>query len=113
MEYRLERRGDSVVVVLHGGHLRAGLAWDEAVFADADVTVLAPSRPGCGRTPLSTGTTSAGFADVTAELCRHLGIDKVAAVLGIFLELGADWPAISEAIRVFLATEPRDLAERG
>ncbi|WP_233197100.1 alpha/beta hydrolase [Verrucosispora sp. ts21] len=83
VEYRLDRRGDTVVVVLHGGHLRAGLVWDETVFVDAGITVLAPSRPGYGRTPLSTGTTRAGFADVTAELCRHLGIDKVAAVLGI------------------------------
>jgi pimeloyl-ACP methyl ester carboxylesterase len=44
--------------------------------------VLAPSRPGYGRTPLSTGTSVTGFADVTRALCAHLGIIRVAAVVG-------------------------------
>jgi len=83
VEYRLERRGDHTVVVLHGGHVRAGLALGEDVFADAGYTVLAPSRPGYGRTPLTTGTSVRGFADVTRALCKHLGITKVAAVVGM------------------------------
>ncbi|MEO3876694.1 alpha/beta hydrolase [Nonomuraea sp. B12E4] len=45
--------------------------------------MLAPSRPGYGRTPLTTGTTATGFADATAALCRILGIERVAAVVGI------------------------------
>jgi pimeloyl-ACP methyl ester carboxylesterase len=83
VEYRLDQRGDVVVVVFHGGHMRAGLALDERVYAEADVTVLAPSRPGYGRTPVTTGTTVPGFADVTADLCRHLGIERVTAAVGI------------------------------
>jgi pimeloyl-ACP methyl ester carboxylesterase len=83
VEYRLERRTGPVVVVLHGGHMRAGLSLGEDVFREAGCTVLAPSRPGYGRTPLATGTSMAGFADVTRELCEHLGIGKVAAVAGI------------------------------
>src|SRR6266545_3516062 len=79
----MERRGDHTVVVLHGGHVRAGLALGEDVFADAGYTVLAPSRPGYGRTPLTTGTSVRGFADVTRALCKHLGITKVAAVVGM------------------------------
>jgi hypothetical protein len=51
VEYRLERRGHATVILFHGGHMRAGLALGEEVFADADCTVLAPSRPGYGRTP--------------------------------------------------------------
>jgi pimeloyl-ACP methyl ester carboxylesterase len=82
VEYRLEQRADPTVVVLHGGHQRAGLALGEGVFADAGYTVLAPSRPGYGRTPVSTGTSVAGFADVTRALCAHLGIARVAAVVG-------------------------------
>ncbi|MFD0476709.1 alpha/beta hydrolase [Nonomuraea thailandensis] len=83
MEYRLEGDGPRTVVVFHGGHMRAGLALGEEIYADADCAVLAPSRPGYGRTPLTTGTTAAGFADVTAELCRVLGIERLAAVVGI------------------------------
>jgi pimeloyl-ACP methyl ester carboxylesterase len=83
VEYRLDRRGDAVVVVFHGGHVRAGLALGEEVFADAGCTILVPSRPGYGRTPLSTGTAVEGYTDVVRELCAHLGIARVAAAVGI------------------------------
>lgn len=83
VEYRLDRIGDAVVVVLHGGHVRSGLALGEEVFAAAGCTILAPSRPGYGRTPLSTGTSVEGFTDVVRELCAHLGIARAAAVVGI------------------------------
>ncbi|WP_433519393.1 alpha/beta fold hydrolase [Nonomuraea sp. CA-143628] len=83
VEYRLEGDGPRTVVVFHGGHARASLPLGEEVFTEAGFTVLAPSRPGYGRTPLSTGTTAAGFADVTAELCRTLGVERVAAVVGV------------------------------
>jgi pimeloyl-ACP methyl ester carboxylesterase len=80
VEYRLERRGDQTVLVFHGGHQRAGLPLGEEVFIDAGYTVLAPSRPGYGRTPLSTGRSVTGFSDVARTLCEHLGITRVAAV---------------------------------
>lgn len=83
VEYRLERRGEAAVLVFHGGHMRAGIALGEEVFADLGHTVLVPSRPGYGRTPLRTGTSPSGFAEAVGELCRHLGIDRVAAVVGI------------------------------
>ncbi|WP_203887563.1 alpha/beta hydrolase [Planotetraspora kaengkrachanensis] len=83
VEYRLERRDGPAVVVFHGGHMRAGLAIGEDVFADLGYSVLVPSRPGYGRTPLRTATSMSSFADLTHELCRHLGIDQVAAVVGI------------------------------
>ena len=50
VEYRLDRRGDAVVRVFHGGHVRAGLALGEDAFTAANCTVLMPSRPGYGRT---------------------------------------------------------------
>jgi pimeloyl-ACP methyl ester carboxylesterase len=87
VEYRLDGYGEAAVVVFHGGHLRAGLPLGAAedVFTALGYRLLAPSRPGYGRTPLQTGRAPnpSGFADVTAELCRHLGIDQVAAVVGI------------------------------
>jgi pimeloyl-ACP methyl ester carboxylesterase len=82
VEYRLEQRGPRTVLMLHGGHMRASLPLGEEVFADAGCTILAPSRPGYGRTPLSTGTSPAGFAEVVGELCGHLGIERLAAVVG-------------------------------
>ncbi|HTF12777.1 MAG TPA: alpha/beta hydrolase [Asanoa sp.] len=78
IEYRLDPGGDGVVLVFHGGHVRAGLALGEDAF---DRTVLVPSRPGYGRTPLS-GSVRA-YCDVVRALCAHLGIDRVAAVVGI------------------------------
>jgi len=83
VEYRWEQRGDAVVVVFHGGHVRAGLALCEEVFAAADCTVLAPSRPGYGRTPLTTGTSVEQYTDVVRALCAQLGITRVAAVVGV------------------------------
>jgi pimeloyl-ACP methyl ester carboxylesterase len=83
VEYRLDRRGDAVVVVFHGGHVRAGLPMGEEVFAAAGDTILAPSRPGYGSTPLSTGPSVQRYTDVVRELCAHLGIARIAAVVGI------------------------------
>ncbi|MGO1056245.1 alpha/beta fold hydrolase [Crossiella sp. CA198] len=83
VEYRFDQRGSGTVLVLHGGHLNAGLALGEDVFADAGYSVLAPSRPGYGRTPLPTGTTTSGFADVLRSLCDHLGIARITAVVGV------------------------------
>jgi hypothetical protein len=64
------------VVIFHGGHMRAGLALGEEVFAEAGCTLPVPSRPGYGRTPLSTGTSVSGFADATLALLEPLGITR-------------------------------------
>ncbi|MDN3353433.1 alpha/beta fold hydrolase [Actinomadura sp. DC4] len=76
----MAERGPGVVLMLHGGHMRAGLPLGEEVFADAGYTVLAPSRPGYGRTPLATGASPDRFADVLAELCGVLGFGAVDVV---------------------------------
>ncbi|BCJ61500.1 alpha/beta fold hydrolase [Micromonospora endophytica] len=118
VEYRLVRRGDPVVVVFHGGHMRAGLTLDERVYAEANVTVLAPSRPGYGRTPITTGTTVSGFADVTAELCRHLGIDRIVASVGISaggpsaVALAARHPELVERLITQAAVGPLPYPDR-
>ena len=97
VEYRLERRGPAAVVICHGGHMRAGLALGEEVFAELGCTVLVPSRPGYGRTPVGVGPGPVRFAEVIAELCARLGITE-ATVVGISgggptaLALAADHP---------------------
>jgi pimeloyl-ACP methyl ester carboxylesterase len=68
--------------MLHGGHMRAALPLGEDVFADADYTVLAPSRPGYGRTSPAVATGPDEFAEVIAELCGRLGIARLTAVVG-------------------------------
>jgi pimeloyl-ACP methyl ester carboxylesterase len=83
VEYRLDRRGPACVLLCHGGHMRAGLALGEERFAELGYTVLVPSRPGYGRTPLRTGRSPAGFADTAAELSQQLGIGRLAAVVGV------------------------------
>jgi pimeloyl-ACP methyl ester carboxylesterase len=83
VEYRLDRRGPAWVLLCHGGHMRAGLALGEELFAELGYSVLVPSRPGYGRTPLRTGRSPAGFADAAAELCQRLGIERLVAVVGV------------------------------
>lgn len=119
VEYRLEQRGDTSVVIFHGGHMRAGLALGEDVFAEAGHTLLVPSRPGYGRTPLSTGTSVSGFCDVTRALCTQLGITTINAVVGIsggWPHRGHDGgtssrpgPAAHPAVRSRLASLPRSV----
>jgi pimeloyl-ACP methyl ester carboxylesterase len=96
VEYRLDGAGAGTVLVFHGGHTRSGLALGEEVFTAAGYRVLAPSRPGYGRTPVRTGGSPAGFADATRELCEHLGIGQIAAVVGIS---GGSHTAITMAAR--------------
>lgn len=83
VEYRLDRRGGGTVVIFHGGHMRAGLALGETIFTDLGYTVLVPSRPGYGRTPVTTGRSPSGFIQVVRQLCDHLGIERIAAAVGM------------------------------
>jgi pimeloyl-ACP methyl ester carboxylesterase len=112
VEYRFQRRGPDAVVVCHGGHMRAGLALGEEVFADAGFSLLVPSRPGYGRTPVTTGGSAAGFADVVAALCDHLGLGKVAAVVGVSgggptaIAMAARYPALVERLILQSAVGP-------
>jgi pimeloyl-ACP methyl ester carboxylesterase len=82
VEYRLEPGGPATVLMLHGGHLSAGVPLGEDVFRSAGCAVLAVSRPGYGRTPVTSGTSPDDFAGVIAELCQTLKIDRLAAVVG-------------------------------
>lgn len=83
LEYALEGNGP-VVVVLHGGigGWDQGLAISQDLGLEAQFTVLAPSRAGYLRTPLSTCRTPEQTAEAIVALLDDLGIDKV-AVIGI------------------------------
>lgn len=83
VEYRLTVGGEGTVLVLHGGHLSAAVPLGERDFLDLGLRVMAVSRPGYGRTPVSTAPTRIAFADVVAQLCRSLDIDGLAAVVGM------------------------------
>jgi pimeloyl-ACP methyl ester carboxylesterase len=83
VEYRLDRRGETVVLIFHGGHMRAGLASGEDVFFAAGCTVLVPSRPGYRSTPASAGGSLEDYAGLVRELCAELGITRVSVVVGI------------------------------
>ena len=96
IEYRFEQRPGPTVLIFHGGHLNAGLALGEEEFTAGGYSVLVPSRPGYGRTPLSTGPTVDRFTDAIRELCEHLGLDRLAAVVGVS---GGGPTAVTTAVR--------------
>ena len=77
------RTGEGLVlVVLHGG--MGG--WDQGMFLAEDIgegfTVIAPSRGGYLRTPLSTGRTPEEVADSIVGLLDSLGVEDC-GVLGV------------------------------
>lgn len=83
VEHRSVPGPRGTVVVFHGGHMRAGLSLGDAALVAAGYAVVTPSRPGYGRTPLSAGPSPSAFADTTAALCSHLGVEEVLAVVGV------------------------------
>ncbi len=99
VEYRLDRRGPRTAIIAHGGHLRAGVGVGEEALAEAGFTVLVPSRPGYGGTPVTSGSTDEqGFAGVVRELWRSLGMKRIDVVTGfsaggpLAVRLAADNP---------------------
>jgi deazaflavin-dependent oxidoreductase (nitroreductase family) len=83
VEYRLTGTGSRTVLVLHGGHLSAAVPLGERDLLDLGLRILAVSRPGYGRTPVATARTRTDFGDVVAQLCGYLGIDRLAAIVGM------------------------------
>jgi pimeloyl-ACP methyl ester carboxylesterase len=101
VEYRHERRGPGTVLICHGGHLRASIALGEGPLEKAGLSVLVPSRPGYGRTPLNGGLPET--AVLFRELCHRLDITSV-GVIGISagaplaIELAARYPDLVESL---------------
>ena len=84
IEYRLERRGDTTALILHGGHMSVQCRFGEETFLKAGYSVLATSRPGYGRTAVSAGPSAPEFAIRLAGLCRLLDLSSI-TVVGISL----------------------------
>ena len=82
VEYRLERHGDDSVLVLHGGHVRAGLALGEEVFTDLGYSALVRPVPimAARRWPAVRRSKASRMSFAN---CGNLGIGRLAAVLGI------------------------------
>jgi pimeloyl-ACP methyl ester carboxylesterase len=77
----LSRGEGGAVLVFHG----APGGYDQAIllgssFAEGDFQIIAPSRPGYLRTPLTTGSTPEEQADAMAGLLDTLGISRVAVL---------------------------------
>lgn len=98
VEYRYQERGPRTALICHGGHLRASVAVGEDVFEQAGFSVLAPSRPGYGHTPMIAGPGPARFAPVVRELWQHLGLRGADVVVGfsagapLAVDLAARYP---------------------
>lgn len=80
IEYVLKGKGP-IVLCLHGGFG----GYDQALLVGSHLTdhgfrILAPSRPGYLRTPLSVGQTNEEQADAMVDLLDALGIDKVSVI---------------------------------
>jgi len=80
IEYRLDGMGEQTALLLYGGHTDANTHLGEDYFLEHGYRILAVSRPGYGKTPLSTGKTPNQFADALAELLTQMKIPKVLVV---------------------------------
>lgn len=82
MEYRLEGKGPTILI-LDGGHISCDTFQGyQKVFLENGFQILVLSRPGYGQTPSVTGKTTEDFADEIVHLLDDLKIDQV-RVIGI------------------------------
>ncbi len=81
VEYVLEGSGP-VVLIFHGGHGSCFSECKQQVLINNGFSVLLPSRPGYGGTPIESGKNVEATAALFAALLKKLGIEKV-SVIGI------------------------------
>lgn len=80
IEYRLRPGTGDAVVVLHGAHMSAHCAFGESRWLPGEASVLVPSRPGYGRTPVAAGPSVPEFTIRLAALCRRLELRSITVV---------------------------------
>lgn len=95
IEYSIEGSGP-VVLVVHGGHSSCRGEFCQQHLIDSGFTVLVPSRPGYGATPIESGRDAAATAHLFAALLEALQIDSV-SVIGI----SAGGPSALEFARLY------------
>ena len=103
IEYRLEGHGNTVILLLYGGHTNANTRLGEDYFLERGCKILAVSRPGYGKTPLGTGRTPDLFADALVGLLKELDIHQV-RVVGISgggptaMRFAAKYPGLTDKL---------------
>lgn len=112
VEYRFEEVTEKTILILHGGHMHAGLSIGEEAFLAGGYSVLVVSRPGYGGTDLPVSASPAEFSDVVIALCDRLGIERLSAVVGISAggpfatALAANHPGFAERVILQAAVGP-------
>ena len=81
IEYSLEGNGSTVLIV-HGGHSSCRANFFHQQLVEKGFSVLIPTRPGYGETPIESGKTAEATADLFAALLETLKIEKV-SVIGV------------------------------
>lgn len=81
VEYSLEGEGPAVLIV-HGGHGNCLSDFKHQALIENGFSVLIPTRPGYGGTPISSGKTAAATAGLFAALLEKLDIASV-SVIGV------------------------------
>jgi pimeloyl-ACP methyl ester carboxylesterase len=102
VEYTLAGEGP-VVLIVHGGHGSCRYDFKQQMLIDNGFSVLMPTRPGYGGTPIESGKTAEATADLFAALLKALGIDRV-SVIGnsaggpVSLEFAKRYPQLTEKL---------------
>lgn len=98
IEFSRNGRGSRMVVVVHGGHVDCRETLFQKGFDLDTFCFITPSRPGYGKTPLTSENRSPkGTADLIVALLDKLHVDNV-AVIGVSaggltaIELAANYP---------------------
>lgn len=81
VEYILRGKGPTVLIV-HGGHGSCRSDFKQQTLIDHGFSVLIPTRPGYGGTPIASGKTAGATADLFAALLPTLNVKNV-RVIGI------------------------------
>ncbi len=79
VEYKIEGNGPTVLI-LHGGHGSCRSDFGQKALVKNGFSILIPSRPGYGRTPIESGKTAEDTADLFAALMKKLSIKKVSVI---------------------------------
>lgn len=102
IEYALAGEGPTILIV-HGGHGSCCSDYKQQQLLDAGFSVLFPSRPGYGGTPIESGKTAEATAGLLAALLGALHIGTV-GVIGnsaggpVALEFAKRYPALTRKL---------------
>ena len=79
IEYTWQGEGP-VILIVHGGHANCHETFGYAALLAAGFSILTPSRPGYGQTPVAVGPTAVAAADAMLGLLDVLQIAQVSVI---------------------------------